>query len=306
MVRPARGRVRVTQSNVCHLMKFEHLSAGASPGRNDDHIAVFESPSHADIIVIDGGTSVAGCDYIDEAQGDVAWFVHAFTAALAPLIQRGASQHDCVQQAIATVRVSFNELGAGSEVPAYAWPIAALTWIRIASGDSAAQATLYSLGDCITLLRTASGHCIDLDPFINPQDAVLQDAIAALHAEGILDPVQRRERMLPMLRARRTFQNTAPAPTVLCLFPNGPFQPRMHRFALEPNARLLVMTDGFYRLVDPYELYTDDGLVGACIERGLRAQLDELRNFEASGTASGVREVKAADDASAVLVTVPA
>ena len=63
------------------------------------------------------------------------------------------------------------------------------------------------------------------------------------------------------------------------------------------------MTDGFYRLVDLYGLYTDAGLVEACIKRGLEAQLEELRNFEATGARTAARAVKAADDASAALWT---
>lgn len=284
-------------------MTIEQICAGASPLRNDDHVAVFHCSGVTDILVIDGGTSVAGHDYIDEVQGDVAWFVHAFTAALAPWLAAGRSQQDCVHAAIETVYGSFSRLAAGCAVPIHAWPIAALTWIRVGQMDGVTQATLYSLGDCKTLLRIAPGDCVDLDPFVNPQETVIQDAIAVLRAEGIIDPEQRRARMLPMLRARREFQNTAPRPGVLCLQPNGRFQARERSVVLGASARLLVMTDGFYRLVDTYGLYTDGTLMDACIEQGLAAQLDELRKFEAGDNGTGAQAVKAADDASAVLWT---
>jgi hypothetical protein len=54
-------------------MKIEHISAGAYPGsqRNDDHVTLFTSAEVTDIVVIDGGSSVADLDYIDERQGDV-------------------------------------------------------------------------------------------------------------------------------------------------------------------------------------------------------------------------------------------
>jgi hypothetical protein len=63
------------------------------------------------------------------------------------------------------------------------------------------------------------------------------------------------------------------------------------------------MTDGFYRLVDTYGLYTDSTLMEACLKRGLSAQLDELRTYEAASNATGACSVKAADDASAALWT---
>lgn len=282
-------------------MNPAHISAGAVSHRNDDHVAIFTNADDTEILVIDGGTSVAERDYLDPVAGDVAWFVHAFTAALEQELRPGRSQQDCVQAAIEVVRAGFEHMPGHATMPLHAWPIAALTWIRIEERDGIHRATLYALGDCKTLLRTASGACIDLDPFVNPQDAVLQAEIATLRMEGLADPGGRRERMLPMLRARRAFQNTQPAPGVLCLRPNGRFQARVRSADLEPGASLLIMTDGFYRLVDLYGRYTDAGLIEACHGRGLPAMLDELRTYEAVAGGTGVRAVKAADDASAVL-----
>jgi hypothetical protein len=284
-------------------MKIEHISAGANftLQRNDDHVALFTSAGVADIVVIDGGSSVAERDYIDDIHGDVAWFVHAFTSALERTLILGRDQSECVRMAIADVRAQFTQLAAGRDVPAYARPIAAMTWLRISQHDDAARASLYSLGDCKTLLYTPNGSCIDPDPFVNAQEAVLQDAIARLTADGIEDPLRRREHMLPMLRARRESQNMAPAPSVLCLEPNGPFQARLRRVDLPHDASVLVMTDGFYRLVDLYGLYTDATLVEACINVGLKAQLDELRNYEASNARTAACAVKASDDASAAI-----
>ncbi|WP_313170015.1 protein phosphatase 2C domain-containing protein [Massilia oculi] len=282
-------------------MKIQHISAGATSQRNDDHVAVFNHAGTTDILVIDGGTSVAERDYLDPVHGDVTWFVHAFTAALEQELAPGRGQQECVHAAIGVVRSGFEQMAGHSAMPLHAWPIAAMTWLRVGERNGIQRAALYSLGDCKTLLHTAAGGCIDLDPFVNPQDAVLQAQIEKLRAEGVTDPEQRRERMLPMLRARREFQNTQPAPTVLCLHPNGAFQARVQNVELAPGTSLLIMTDGFYRLVDPYGRYTDDALVEACLERGLPAMLDELRTHEAVTGGTGARAVKAADDASVAI-----
>lgn len=282
-------------------MTIAHISAGAVAHRNDDHVAVFTHAGATDILVIDGGTSVADHDYLDPVQGDVAWFVHTFTEALEQELRPRLSQQECVHAAVDRVRARFDDMTNRAAVPLHAWPIAAMTWMRISEQDGAQCVTLYGLGDCKSLLRTQTGACIDLDPFVNPQDAVLQAEIAKLRAEGLSDPEQRRERMLPMLRARREFQNTQPAPAVLCLHPNGIFDARIRSFDLEPGASLLIMTDGFYRLVDPYDCYTDPGLADACCQRGLPAMLDELRTYEAVVGGTGTRAVKAADDATAAI-----
>lgn len=286
-------------------MNPAHITSGAVSHRNDDHVAIFTNADAIDILVIDGGTSVAERDYLDPVAGDVAWFVHAFTQALEQELKPERSQQDCVHAAIDVVRANFNNMPAHAAMPLHAWPIAALTWLRIEARDGVHRGTLYALGDCKSLLRTPTGACIDLDPFVNPQDAVLQAEIARLRAEGVIDSDLRRERMLPMLRARREFQNTQPAPAVLCLNPTGAFLARLHQLELDSGASLLIMTDGFYRLVDPYGCYTDAGLMAACRERGLPAMLDELRTYEAHEGGAKDRVVKAADDASAVIWVTP-
>lgn len=281
-------------------MRLQYLSDGADSNRNDDHVAVFSRPGVTDLLVIDGGTSVAARDYIDSVHGDVAWFVKTFAAEIERFASPELSQQDSVDAAIGAVQAAYKHATDRAPVPMHAWPIAAITWVRISGRDEQTTATLYSLGDCKTLLRTADGDVIDLDPYFNPQETVLQAEISRLRAEGVTDADERRERMLPMLRARRESQHCSPAPAVLCVRPQGRFQARTSTLELATGDALLVMTDGFYRLVDQYGLYTDAGLLARCEERGPAVLIDELRAFERSAGDTGHRAVKAADDASAV------
>jgi len=62
------------------------------------------------------------------------------------------------------------------------------------------------------------------------------------------------------------------------------------------------MTDGFYRLVDPYGLYDSAALARRCRSAGLAPLMDELRVFERA-RADAALAVKSADDASALLWT---
>lgn len=284
-------------------MRIELVSAGASAGHNEDWAGYVHSDGITDLVIIDGGTSVADRDYVAPETGDVVWFVGHFAAALGRCIDAGLDQHAAVHAAIDTTYGAYRELAAGLDVPAYAWPIAALTWTRIAATGAGHRAQLYCLGDCKTLVRRPDGGVVDLDPFVNPQEGVLRAEIARLRAEGIVDGPDRHARLLPILRARREFQNTAAGPAALCLRPNGAFQARTVDAELAPGAVVLGMTDGFYRLVDTYALYTPASLAALCIERGLQSALDELRSFEANTQAQAAAEcsVKRADDASAIL-----
>ena len=281
-------------------MAWTSVSSGAHGHGNEDHVAVFEQDRIADIVVLDGGTSVAQQDYIDRDGGDVAWFVRRFSGAFGRALAGRGSQEQAVRAAVDAVRAEFEDRTAGLAVPVYAWPIAAMTWVRIVPMGDAAELIVYCLGDCKTLLLRADGSVRDLDPWVNPQEALLQEAIAGLVSEGVIDPTLRRERLLPMLRRRREEQNMAPSPQTLCMAPAGPFAARRYAVRAERGATLLVMTDGFYRLVEPYGLYKDAGLLRACAEGRLEALLGELREHERLSGGAGMA-VKQADDASAVV-----
>jgi hypothetical protein len=277
------------------------VSAGAGEHSNEDLAAVHEHGGVTDILVIDGGTSVAERNYAHPV-GDVAWFVRHFAAGLAAVFDTDASQDELVMRAVGATRTAYLAHTRELAVPRYAWPIAALSWIRIEHGPDADTLHLYCLGDCKLLLAEPDGRVRDLDPWVNPQEDVLRRAIAGLQAEGVSDPAARRARLLPLLRRRREEQNADPAPGVLCLEPAGPFGARKTTLRAAPGATLLAMTDGFYRLADPYALYSPAHLLQACVERGVGALLAELRALEAGGGVSGVA-VKSADDASAVMWT---
>lgn len=275
--------------------RIDWISSGATAGHNEDHVAVFQAAGLTDLVVLDGATSVAERNYLDDG-GDVAWFVHRFTAALEPAIRDGLDQHAAVHRAIDTVHADFLARAGGAAIPVHAWPIAALTWIRATSDG---MLHLYCLGDCITLMRLPDGGVADLDPYTNPQEAVLQAEIARLRAAGIDDPAVRHARLLPMLRARREYQNSCANPAILCLRPDGAFAARRRVLPMPAGATLLGMTDGYYRLVDPYGVHTPGSLLDLCMEQGVEAGLRVLRSHEEEMKA--VMAVKRADDASAVL-----
>jgi hypothetical protein len=279
-------------------MTIRTISSPGHGDHNEDLVAVYRQQGLTDIIVMDGASPVTDEDFIDRDAGDVAWFVRQFADALAQTVGASRSQHDSVRLALDQVRARFEACTRGLTVPLYARPIAALTWVRIWQEAGSATLEAYCLGDCKTMLRLPDRSVLDLDPFVNPQEGIVQAEVARLAQEGVADPAARRERLLPMLRARREFQNTTAAPVALVLQPNGPFQARQRSIEAEPGSMLLMMTDGFYRLVDMYDLYTKEQLAHACATRGLDAMVSELREVEAAGAAS--LSVKSADDATAV------
>jgi hypothetical protein len=281
-------------------MNLQQVSSGAIDGHNEDLIAVMEHDGCIDIVVMDGASSVADRDYIDTEAGDVVWFVNTFAAALADVSTREIDQPQSVLLALERVRARFDERAGERTIPLYAHPIAAMTWIRITDNGDGATLDLYCLGDCKVFLLSPGQDVVDLDPWVNPQEAVVQAQVAQLAAQGVSDAADRRERLLPMLRARREEQNTAEAPGCLCLQPRGPFAARSYTLRADPGAMLLAMTDGFSRIVDTYNLCSIDDLAQRCLRGELSALLAGLRAFESGQSDSASTTVKRSDDASAV------
>jgi hypothetical protein len=282
------------------VMKIKKISAGANGEHNEDLIAVYETGGFTDIVIMDGGTSVADRDFIDSDIGDVVWFARSFSSALAKTISPDRSQGESVSLAINDVHALFRAKTSTVSVPLYAYPIAAMTWIRITETENAVTLKIYCLGDCKTFLLLADNSVVDLDPYINPQESILKAEIIRLSEEGVIDGAARKERLMPMLRARREFLNTSGARTVLCLAPDGPFGAREHSMQVEPGCMLLAMTDGFYRLVDTYDLHTIESLANLCLKSDLESIVKELRDFEMASLGSASLSVKSSDDASAV------
>ncbi|MGX9772493.1 hypothetical protein ACWYXN_03170 [Janthinobacterium aestuarii] len=282
-------------------MKIDHVSDAAGAKSNEDLVTVYlHNAGIVDILIFDGASSVSDKNYFDTDVGDAAWFVSAFSASLKEVLAPELSQHDSIKLALALFQRAVQACVELANIPAYAYPIAAMTWARIIEGGAGAAVQIYALGDCKVFISGAAGDVHDIDPYENAQEDILKAAIAQLKAQGIEDKAQVFTALLPMLRDRRAFQNLHEAPTILCMYPQGEFNAREYVFNMDRQSKLLAMTDGFYRLVDTYGLYSMEGLVRRCGETDLGTLLQELRQFEQENLASGAQSVKKSDDASAV------
>lgn len=275
---------------------MDQISLPGSDDANEDLIASWHKDGITDIVILDGGTSVADRAYVDEAHGDAAWMVAQFARALEVHAAPGRAQQASVMLALKDVHAAFLQRTAGTEVPLHAWPVGAMSWVRIGEGR---RLEAYCIGDCELLLRHADGRIEHLNYWINPQEAVLRDAVAQLTAAGITDGAERKKALLPMLRARREWMNTTNVPPALCIAPGGPFVARSTSLRAGSGAMLLGMTDGFYRLVENYGLYTDETLFGLCARAGLAEAGRILRAHENALASGAALAVKNADDASA-------
>jgi hypothetical protein len=83
-----------------------------------------------------------------------------------------------------------------------------------------------------------------------------------------------------MILAHRALRNRLPGYDVFDLDDGGASRFEHRAFGAGAVRDVLMMSDGFYRLVDTFEHYSDDTLFHAVEQRGLAALLQELREVE--------------------------
>jgi hypothetical protein len=106
-----------------------------------------------------------------------------------------------------------------------------------------------------------------------------------------------------MTRRHRALANLPEGYWRLDLCENALDHIEVERIAAPPGDCFLLLTDGFYRLVDVYRRYSHGALLAAAQERGVAALLTELRGIEDEDPeCRRYPRLKRCDDATAVLL----
>jgi hypothetical protein len=267
------------------------LGGGMKTGAGDDRYVFDEAAAWA--CVIDGATDVGPVRIFSKGETDAARFAELFAAEL---LATPVSATE-TPQAYFTRFLPRLRAAAEKEVkiplkdaPKASYPTAAATWVR-AKGGKVEGATL---GDSIAIVRTPAAQVTVFGEAGKPaEEQTRAKRVMAMTAD---------ER-LKWLRDVRAIHNTEKGYWVFGV------QPEAARHAVYQSAdapsgtRVLAMTDGFYRLVSPYGLYTDAQLIEAASAKGLGALLSELRAQEASPEDDAkIGRFKTSDDATALLL----
>ena len=288
------------------ISSFSPLTAATQPGSkvNEDGYGYWPAEAPQAAWVLDGVTGINDRALLP-GPTDAAWFVAQVQEALPTLLAASPDMPaaDLVGALVEQLerRQSAAWLDArgadGRETPA-----ASFALVRLIE----AEIEVLRLGDCLVLLEASDGTVTVMDhPVLATIEAETRDALLALRARGITDPKQAFTAMMPRLRAERLRRNTPDGYGVLaaersCL-------PMLHldRIPAHTLRRVLLVSDGYYRLVDHYGAASDAELVRRTAELGADAMLEQLRAIEAADAmATRYPRLKIADDATALLIGV--
>lgn len=166
------------------------------------------------------------------------------------------------------------------------------------------------LGDCTALVITPQGTVTRLggDEMHATVDRQNIERYRDLYLAGETDHQKLRAELLPHITKGRRLANTSGGYWVWAPTDN----PRlivnqMQRQSVDTpsGTRILLMSDGFYRLVDVFGKYDDTSLLMMANSRGLKYLLDELRALEEDESLYGDHpRLKPHDDATALLLEI--
>ena len=217
--------------------------------------------------VIDGATDVCATRLFPGAPSDAFWFAGEADR----LLRNGAgTPTQRITELIERLRHNVEtETGAPiSAIPPGDLPSAALT---LMTWDRAAGAARFGgFADCTSLMRRPDSSVVAIPKRVTEKDEQAQ-ARRLLSDGSDINAALRRERAM---------MNRPDGYWVLSVHPEAVAGLTTHETAAEPGTRLLLCTDGFYRLVDMYGLYDDAGLFEAAESEGLAALVDRLLGFE--------------------------
>lgn len=247
--------------------------------------------------VMDGATGVWPVQRLSPTS-DAAWFVTEMDAALQSLMSLALDAGELLAAAASTVAAKAGatcDLGAcaPSELPS-----ASFVAIRRRAG----RIEFANLGDCVLLWRTAGGG--GAQRFGSSGVARLDAALSQAFVDGVAAGrplAEVRSDLAAMARRHRTLMNTPDGYWILDM--SGAGAPHTQTMTTDGPVEALLMSDGFYRLVDVFGRYDDDRLMDAARGQGVAALYKELRALEAADP-EGVDfpRGKARDDATAVLL----
>jgi hypothetical protein len=147
--------------------------------------------------------------------------------------------------------------------------------------DAGERLEILNLGDLTTIVRGRDDRLQKLgENAVRELDRQAVELLARELAAGVEPHSARHARIRPTLLANRALRNRLAGYDVLDV--RSSCRGRFERLSC-PRGEirdLLLMSDGFYRLVDTFGRYTDTSLFEAAERRGLDALLEELRTLE--------------------------
>lgn len=264
---------------------------------NEDAVGATRSAAWA----IDGATGVSDRPPLVAGTTDAAWLAGALTAALDAAF--AAPQFEPMRALAgveAKLRTDFLAVDRTSATPASDQPTAALA-VAVLHEETV---HLLGIGDCRIIYEERTGEVSEFNPSrIGPVEALIvseRRRLMTLHPGE--DPWPRLKAFIRPFRERANQEGG-----YSIVHPTRPWTTRVVWQTRERAKvrRLLLLSDGLYRLVDVFAAMPAAGLMQAAVAKGLSTLSLELRALEDQDRdCTKYPRVKTYDDTSGILIAV--
>jgi serine/threonine protein phosphatase PrpC len=280
-------------------LSFDVEDSGSEPGtvHNDD---CWGSVATA-VWILDGATGLSKKRLLPSASTDAQWFVRAVDIEL-----RNADWSEptetLLRSALQRVNGRFRNEARGTLEQAL-WPFASFALIR-ALND---HIEFVNLGDCRILWkrRDFGGVKSFGSSRVTELDSNVVNEIKRLHRGGTINNEVVWEIISPIIQANRDLKNRPGGYWILDIAGDG--LGHLQKMELDPSDidKVLLCTDGYYRLVDTYLTRTVDSLLEDSMGLGIAGTIRSIREIErADDRCLSFPRIKSSDDATGVLVVV--
>jgi len=239
------------------------------------------------VVVLDGAAPVAK-ERVSSYDNDTVWLVRRFPDHLAERLaaaRAGAVTPSAlvdIPALVESARVSlaheYAELCRQAGFVPAETPFACLAIAH----DAGARLELFNLGDQTTLVRGRGGHWLGKlgESAVRELDRQALELLMRELRAGVEPHAARHARVRPTILANRALRNQLAGYDVLDVNVSCRERFEHQSFEQADTRDLLMMSDGFYRLVDTFGRYDDASLFQAVERNGLAALLAELRSVE--------------------------
>jgi len=250
--------------------------------------------------ILDGATGLAA-ERVLPGPSDARWFVEQIDGGLRGRAMSGNTPADVLRPIVRQTREAFAKAALRPDATAVDLPGGALAMLRLIED----RVELSSLGDCRIVHRDAldAVSCFGTSK-VTALDDLLVEEVVRLQSLGLSQETIW-QRVLPTTRRHRALANQPDGYWRLDLDERALAHIEIKHRPARSGDDFLLLSDGFYRLVDVYGRYSYETLLGAAQQRGLAPLAAELRAIEAADPeCRRFPRLKPRDDATAVLARV--
>lgn len=268
----------------------EGLTARTKKVTGDDRFGFDESSGTA--WVMDGATDLGPFRIFERKESDAAWMAEAINRELIAKSPSG-DVRTYFSEILGSVRkrAAKETRVALDTAPRSVWPIASGMWMW----NDGMTTHFARLGDCVALIKPAEG----------PVEVLTNHAQSELESRtsrelNAMSP----ENRIKGLQDIRAAQNTEPNYALFGLSEHAVDNLHIETRSLPEDSHVLIMSDGLWRVVDPYAMMNADEMMDFVLAEGVEAMARKMRLFERAGSQDAAARIKKTDDACGVLTKI--